>query len=90
MAKRHHNSKALHGYYEGPSERRHQEMMDGGMIHEDRTAVANLPQMVMYKPYPRNDSYLHGKLDDTITGIDHQISTLDGAKRDAHLKPKKV
>jgi len=75
--------------YSGQDARRTQEMQDGGMIREDRSAVANLPQNVMYKPYPKNHDYLPEDLDDTIRGIDHQIETLDGKKRDKHFMPKK-
>ena len=85
MAKRYH-----HGEYAGMNARRTQEMQDAGMIHEDMSAIANLPQNVMIKPYPRNNPYLDENLDDTIRGVDHQINTLDGAKGKSHLHPKKV
>lgn len=93
MAKRHHDSKHLmkhSGHYEGMNERRRQEMEDAGMIHEDKSAIANLPQHVMIKPYPKVDHYNPEGLDDTIRGIDHQMDTLDGAKKAEHLVPKKV
>lgn len=79
----------MHGHYEGHAGRRKQEMMDAGMIHEDHSAVANLPQMVHYKPYPKNHNYLPEGLDDTIRGIDEQISA-DNHKRMQHFHPKKV
>lgn len=85
-AKRHYDE----GSYAGEQARRTQEMQDGGMIREDRSAVANLPQEVMYKPYPKNRDYLPEDLDDTIKGVDHQIETLDGKKRDRDFMPKKV
>lgn len=76
--------------YAGEQARRTQEMEDAGMIREDRNAVANLPQNVMYKPYPRNNDYLPEDLDDTIRGVDRQIEELDGRKRDKGFMPKKV
>lgn len=78
------------GSYAGEQARRTQEMQDAGMIREDRSAVANLPQNVMYKPYPSNNDYMPEDLDDTITGVDRQIKVLDGAKRDKIMMPKKV
>ena len=85
MAKRYYNE----GYYEGEEGRRTQEMQDGGMIREDRSAVANLPQNVMYKAYPKDRDYMPEDLDDTIRGIDKQIN-LDDSKRDKRMMPKKV
>lgn len=68
MAKRHHS-----GHYEGHDARRHQEMQDAGMIREDHSAIANMPQEVMMKPYPKDSDYMPEKLDDTIRGIDKQM-----------------
>ncbi len=85
MAKRHYS-----GHYEGMEGRRTQEMEDGGMIREDHSAIANLPQSVMIKPYPKNGPYMPEDLDDTIKGVDHQINTLDDSKRRQHNVPKKV
>lgn len=84
MAKRHYD-----GEYAGLQDRRHQEMQDAGMIREDRNAIANMPQEVMIKPYPKSGSYLPEDLDDRISGIDKQIN-LDDSQRQKHLKPKKV
>lgn len=53
-------------------DRRRREMEDAGMIHEDKMAVANLPQNVHYKPYPKTDYYRYD-LNDDIRGIDVQI-----------------
>lgn len=78
------------GSYAGEQARRTQEMEDAGMIREDRSAVANLPQSVIYKPYPINNDYMPEDLDDTIIGIDRQIKVLDGNKRDKTMMPKKV
>jgi hypothetical protein len=77
------------GAYEGPEDRRKMEMMDAGMIHEDRSQIANLPQEVMIKPYPMTGPYMPEEIDDTIRGVDEQMDYDDG-KRRAHFYPKKV
>ncbi len=91
MAKRYHSGKSMekHEYYAGEESRRKQEHEDGGMISEDHSAIANLPQSVMMKPYPKPDGYMPEDLDDTIRGIDEQVA-MDNNKRKAHFKPKKV
>ena len=83
--KRHHHT----GHYEGKDNRRHEEMMDAGMIREDRSAVANLPQGVEMKPYPKERDYMPEMIDDTIRGVDEQINA-DNSKRKKDFKPKKV
>lgn len=94
MAKRHHNSAHVYekhssDLYSGYSARRHQEMQDAGMIHENPHAIANLPQEVMIKPYPHVGAYMPEGLDDTIRGVDAQMN-YDDAKRKQHMMPKKV
>lgn len=100
MAKRHYGEHGAHkigseerkemsGYYEGHVDRRHQEMQDAGMIREDKSAIANLPQEVMIKPYPRNGSYMPEQLDDSDRGVRKQMN-LDDSQRDKHNVPKKV
>lgn len=85
-----HNYKGeYHGGYEGMESRRHQEMRDAGMIHEDHSAIANLPQHVMMKPYPKTGPYMPEGIDDTITGIDRQMD-YDDSQRRKHFQPKKV
>ncbi len=71
MAKRYHKSPSQ-GSYAGMDARRTQEMEDGGMIREDMSAIANLPQDVMIKPYPAADDYAVYGLNDTIASVDHQ------------------
>jgi hypothetical protein len=78
-----------HSGYEGMESRRHQEMRDSGMIHEDHSAIANLPQHVMMKPYPKTGPYMPEGIDDTIRGIDHQMD-YDDSQRKRHYAPKKV
>jgi hypothetical protein len=75
--------------YDGYFARRTQEMQDGGMIREDLRAIANLPQEVMIKPYPKTGPYLPEGLDDTIAGVDKQMD-YDDSQRAAHFYPKKV
>jgi len=41
-----------------------------GMISEDHSAVANLPQEVIQKTYPKCDYMDAYELDDTIRGLD--------------------
>jgi len=91
MAKRYHDGKMLgkHEYYAGEESRRHQEMEDAGMIREDHSAIANLPQNVMIKAYPKPDGYMPENLDDTIRGVDGQMA-MDNNKRKEHFMPKKV
>lgn len=75
--------------YAGMNARRTQEMEDAGMIREDMRAVANLPQEVMIKPYPKTGPYMPEGLDDRISGIDHQMD-FDDSQRRRHMFPKKV
>ena len=77
MAKRHHD-----GHYEGHEHRRHEEMHDAGMIKENHSAVANLPQEVHYKPWGGGHEYLDGDLNDTIVGVNRQKNEdVSGTKR---------
>jgi hypothetical protein len=76
-------------HYAGAEPRRRQEMEDAGMIHEDHNAVANLPQNVMMKYYPKEGGYTPEDLDDTIRGVDRQMG-FDNKKKMDHFYPKKV
>lgn len=58
--------------YAGRLDKEHIEAQDGGMIREDHSAIANLPQNVMIKAYPKPDTYGHYDLDDTIESVDNQ------------------
>ena len=47
---------------------------DSGMISEDRSAIANLPQHVIQKEYPQVSTYaMDFNLNDTSSGIDRQM-----------------
>jgi len=84
-----HYDRERHEPYAGRAGRRHQEMADAGMIHEDHRAIANLPQNVDIKPYPQSYKYLPEDLDDTIRGVDRQMD-YDDSKKLSHFYPKKV
>jgi len=62
------------GSYEGLESARNMERRDSMMISEDRSAVANLPQQVVYKAWPRGGSYATGDYNDTISGVNEQMS----------------
>lgn len=81
--------RAVSDRYDGYLARRTQEMQDGGMIREDMRAIANLPQEVMIKPYPKTGPYLPEGLEDSIVGVDKQMD-YDDSQRRAHFYPKKV
>ena len=87
--KHHHEMKhEMHGMYEGMAGRRHQEMKDAGMISEDKSAVANMPQNVIMRAWPRADMGLDSRLDDKISGVNKQMDEdLKGARR--HMDPTK-
>lgn len=75
--KRHHHS--MKGAYEGHEGRRHQEMKDAGMIHEDKSQVANMPQMVKYHAWPSPSNYGvgDGSFGDDIASVNRQMSMDD-------------
>jgi hypothetical protein len=76
-------------FYSGADARRTQEMQDAGMIRENPYAIANMPQEVMIKSYPRTGPYIPEVLDDTIAGVDRQMD-YDDYKREDNFYPKKV
>jgi len=53
-----------------------------GMISEDHSAPANLPQGVVHKYYPKNEYLDMHYLDDTIEGIDDNID--DSVRKTDH------
>jgi hypothetical protein len=93
MAKRYHDSRVKmlkhREYYAGEEGRRTQEMEDGGMLHEDHSAMANMPQNIIMKHYPKSYGYMPEGLDDGISGVDGLIEKND-RKRTEHNKPKKT
>lgn len=77
------------GFYGDPMEKRRQEMQDAGMIREDHRAIANLPQEVMIKPYPKVGPYMPECLEDSVIGVDAQMD-FDDSRRKENFYPKKV
>lgn len=61
---------------------------DFEMISEDHSAVANLPQNAIYKPWPKPSYYADFDLDNNIRGIDNQIDA-DGRQMKKHKSTKK-
>lgn len=78
-----------HEFYAGAADRDRLERGDGEMIHEDRGAIANLPQNVMMKPYPKLNDYMPGDIDDGIRGIDMQMMD-DNRHAKMQLRPRKA
>ena len=77
------------GSYSGEYARRTQEMQDMGMIGNDMSAIANMPQNVMIKPWPDNrGNYMPEDLDDTIKGVNEQVDA-DDSQRSKHNRPHK-
>lgn len=68
--------------------RRHRAMYHGGMIDEDHSAIANLPQSVKMTSYPRSAGAMHEELDDTLGGVDKQMGEDAGQSR-RHMRPHK-
>ena len=92
MAKRYHNSKKADvgpDLYSGASARYALERKDAGMIHEDHSAIANLPQEVMIKDWPMKPGYLNADLDDGISGIDSQLRA-EASGLSKGYKPRKI
>jgi len=86
MAKRFHGGhKHNEGHYEGSDPRRKQENRDSQMINEDRSAIANMPQHVIMRPFAGEHGYTPENLDDTIRGIDRQMNQ-DNGKKLHHLR----
>ncbi len=85
MAERYH-----HGPHDTRSERsrRHKEMYANGMISEDHSAIANLPQEVRMTEYAQTGPWMPEPLDDTIRGVDKQMDG-DNMKRRSELRPRK-
>lgn len=93
MAKRHYSSvKSARAteQYSGYEERKRQEYEAGSMISEDKNAIANLPQEVMIKAYPKVN-YEGYRLVDTIASADNQMKddTREGKGKSGKKFPEK-
>lgn len=86
MAKKYYGSE---GNYVGMEARLDQEREDGMMLREDPYAIANMPQDVKIKMYPKDGRGLPEDLDDTIVGVDRTIS-MNKDKMRRYMKPTKV
>jgi len=57
-------------FYAGIDPRRRKELADGGLISEDRNAMANLPRQAVHHEYPQAGYYSTPYLDDTVRGME--------------------
>lgn len=74
--------------YASEDTRRELESKDFAMISEDHNAMANLPQQVMMKYYPKSPYGMDFELDDTIRGVDKQMSADDNGMK-KHISKSK-
>lgn len=78
MAKRFYGSMP----YAGADNRYKMEKIDGGMLNEDRSAIANMPQDVKYHEWPGMGQYAQYSLNDNIFGVNDQMrSDVSGLMR---------
>jgi len=68
--------------------RRHKEMYSNGMIDEDHSAVANLPQGVKMQAYNQTGPWMKEVIDDTIRGVDKQMDA-DDRENHREMRPRK-
>ena len=60
------------------------------MLSSDNSAMANMPQNVIMKHYPKVDLTMNESLDDTIYGVDQQMNgDARGGKRKKGTNPSK-
>ena len=53
-------------FYAGLDPRRRQEAADGGMVKEDKAAIANLSEKPVHREYPPAGYYANPYLDDSV------------------------
>lgn len=79
MAKRYYGDE----YYAGMAGSKKQQRMDGSMISKDMSAIANMPQSVVMREYPKVD-YASYDLNDTMRVVDYQMKAdMKGKKKGA-------
>lgn len=61
-------------FYAGYRGRTVQEHADYTMLYEDRRAIANMPQDVIMKMYPKINYSMDEGLNDDIRGVDYQMN----------------
>lgn len=65
-------SRGMKRYWDRKEAKGHMDSEFYGMISEDHSEIANLPQDVKYKKYPKTRFMDAHELDDTIRGIDDE------------------
>jgi hypothetical protein len=82
--KMHHDSEAYRDreMYAGKKMRSHMDRENAHMIGEDHNAIANMPQHVVMRSWPKGYDYVDYHLDDTISGIDTQRKMDSKFKKD--------
>lgn len=83
MVKRFHD-----GAYSGIDARREQEHADSNLMPRGGE-FANMPSEVIHRTFPNPHNYMPENLDDTIRGIDRQISE-DNHEKHKGMRPEKV
>lgn len=81
-------SRGMKNYYAGFDDKKRRELEDGNMIREDRGAIANLPQNVVYRQYGYKAYGTPEELMDDITGVDRQME-MDDRKMQRFMQPEK-
>lgn len=71
------------------AKRYHEERKESHMLSEDHGAPANMPQNVIMKEWPKDGNPMNMESDDTISGIDHQMSE-DSRQLHKGIKPRKA
>jgi len=54
-------------FFAGVDPRKHKEMADGGLVKEDRNAMANLPMQAVHHEYPRFGYDTGPFIDDSVS-----------------------
>jgi hypothetical protein len=62
---------------------------DGGMLHNDESAIGCLPQNVVMKGYSTGVGHMYMDIPDTLTAINKQMAA-DGAAMAKGTKPRKT
>lgn len=76
-------------FYAGVDPRRKIELAEGGMVREDRNAMANLPRQAIHCEYPQAPFYNSQYIDDTVRGEDNELDD-DGKSNQRFQNPYKA
>jgi len=74
-------ARRFYGSYEGIDERRRQEYEDSKMIPSGSGSQANMPEGVIMHLYPKTPGGMSENLNDTMKGVDLQISKDESVAR---------